>query len=115
MDLAKLRKLVALDVKDPLSRFALGKKLSEAAADDNAPELQEAAEHLRYANRAAPDHLATYHVLAGVLIRLAQTDEARKVLTEGVARAVQVGEGMGRDLAPAMQEMLANLENARPA
>lgn len=115
MDITKLRKLVALDVNDPLSRFALGKKLAETAAGDNAPELQEAAEHLRFANRAAPDHLATYHVLAGVLIRLQNIDEARIVLKEGIARAVQVGEGMGRDLAPAMQEMLAELENARPA
>jgi len=115
MDLAKLRKLVALDVNDPLSRFALGKKLAETAASDSAPDLQEAAEHLRFANRVAPDHLATYHVLAGVLIRLGKTDEARIVLKEGIARAVQVGEGMGRDLAPAMQEMLAELENARPA
>lgn len=64
MDLAKLRKLVALDANDPLSRFALGKKLTETASDDNAPQLQESAEHLRFANRAAPDHLATYHVLA---------------------------------------------------
>ncbi|HEX5242672.1 MAG TPA: hypothetical protein VFW23_05360, partial [Tepidisphaeraceae bacterium] len=68
-----------------------------------------------FANRAAPDHLATYHVLAGVLIRLRQAHEAQTVLKEGIARAVQVGEGMGRDLAPAMQEMLAELENARPA
>lgn len=114
MDLAKLRKLVALDENDPLSRFALGKKLAETAVGDNAPELQEAAEHLRFANRAAPDHLASYHVLASVLIRLRKTDEARMVLKEGMARAVQVGEGMGRDLAPAMREMLEELENERP-
>lgn len=112
MDLTKLRKLVALDENDPLSRFALGKKLAETAAGDDAPELKEAAEHLRFANRAAPDHLATYHILAGVLIRLGENDAARNVLNEGISRAVQVGEGMGRDLAPAMQEMLANLNRS---
>jgi len=106
MDLAKLRKLLALDPNDPLSRFALGQKLAEGS---NPTELNEAVEHLRFANQNAPQHLATYHVLAGLLIRLGRKDEARPVLTEGIRRATAVGEGMGRDLAPAMREMLQSL------
>jgi tetratricopeptide (TPR) repeat protein len=94
---------VALDPEDALSRFGLGKKLLEIG------ELQEAAEHLRFANRKAPGHLATYHVLADVLIQLRSYDEARGVLTEGLKRAAGVGEGMGRDLGPAMEEMLRQL------
>jgi hypothetical protein len=107
LDLPTLRKLVSLDVNDPLSRFALGRKLAESAS---IPDLTEAAEHLIFANQKSPGHLATYHVLADVLIRLNRKDEARHVLTEGIRRVAGVGEGMGRDLGPAMQQMLAAIE-----
>ena len=93
--------LVALDPADPLSRFALGRKLAET---DEA--LSEAVEHLRFANAHAPDHLATYHILSDALIRLGRPDEARPVLRAGLQRADAVGEGMGRDLGPAMRGML---------
>jgi cytochrome c-type biogenesis protein CcmH/NrfG len=107
LDIAKLRKLVALDENDPLSRFALGQKLFDTSETSEA--LAEAAEHLRFANAKAPQHLATYHVLGQVLMKLGRNDEARKVLEEGIVRAQAVGEGMGRDLAPAMRELLAGL------
>jgi predicted Zn-dependent protease len=107
LDLPKLRKLVALDESDPLSRFALGKRLFEVAENDGI--LTEAAEHLRFANRTAPDHLATYHVLAQTLIRLGLKDEARQTLQAGIAKCEAVGHGMGRDLGPLMQDMLAQL------
>ncbi len=107
MDVATFRKLVALDPDDPLNRFGLGKKLLEA---DGGPEaLTEAAEHLRFANARAPEHLATYHVLGQVLIKLDLRDEARQVLEQGCARTAGLVEGMGRDLGPAMTEMLASL------
>ena len=104
LDVAKLRKLVALDESDPLSRFALGGKLFETDASPEA--LAEAAGHLRFANAAAPNHLATYHVLGQVLMRLGRTDEARQVFERGITRAEAVREGMGRDLAPAMRALL---------
>jgi predicted Zn-dependent protease len=106
LDVPTLRKLVALDENDPLSRFALGRKLHEVGTPEA---LREAAEHLRFANRKAPAHLATYHILAQVLVRLGEKDEARRVLEEGVRRVAGVGEGMGRDLGPIMQQMLAAL------
>jgi predicted Zn-dependent protease len=105
MDLEKLRKLVGLDESDPLSRFALGKKLFETG------ELTEASEHLAFANAKAPDHLATYHILSQTLIALGKTDEARTILRAGIEKVAGVGGGMGRDLGPAMQEMLAILES----
>lgn len=107
LDVAKLRKLVALDESDPLSRFALGAKLFET--DPTPAALVEAADHLRFANAKAPEHLATYHVLGQVLTKLGRHDEARKVFEAGIARAEAVGEGMGRDLAPAMRELLVRL------
>jgi len=107
MDLASLRKLVSLDVNDPLSRFALGKKLFEEGATPEA--LSEAAEHLTFANAHAPEHLATYHILGQVLIRLGRTEEAKPVLREGIRRVAAVGHGMGRDLGPAMSALLEKL------
>jgi cytochrome c-type biogenesis protein CcmH/NrfG len=107
LDVAKLRKLVALDENDPLSRFALGKKLFETETSKEA--LDEAAAHLRFANAKAPEHLATYHILGQVLMKLGRNDEGRKVFEAGIVRAEAVGEGMGRDLAPAMRELLAVL------
>jgi tetratricopeptide (TPR) repeat protein len=107
LDLPKLRKLVSLDENDPLSRFALGKKLFETA--ENEAMLAEAAEHLRFANQTAPDHLATYHVLAQTLIRLNRLDEARQVLDKGIEKTADVTHGMGRDLGPAMQALRSEL------
>jgi predicted Zn-dependent protease len=113
LTLAKVRRLLAIDPADPLSRFALGKKLLEVAGSDDAPDvsaaLTEAAEHLRVANATAPEHLATYHVLGQVLVRLGATAEAKEVLTRGVEHASEVTEGMGRDLAPLMRQMLSEL------
>jgi len=105
-DITKLRKLVALDEDDPLSRFALGQMLLQ---DGSSESLNEAAEHLIFANAKAPDHLATYHVLGQVLIKLRRNDDARSVLEAGCEKVGLVGEGMGRDLGPAMSELLRQL------
>lgn len=106
LDVASFRKLVALDEHDALSRFALGQALFQEGGIEA---LNEAAEHLLFANEKAPDHLATYHVLAKVLIKLDRQSEARRVLTEGVEKVGGIGQGMGRDLGPAMADMLAAL------
>ena len=106
MDIATFRKLVALDEEDPLSRFALGQALFQEASIES---LREAVDHLQFANARAPDHLATYHILGQVLIRLDRKDEARHVLTEGCKKVARVGEGMGRDLGPAMEDLLRTL------
>ncbi len=106
LDLARLRKLVALDEEDPLSRFALAQALFQDGSDEA---LGEAAEHLIFANAKAPDHLATYHVLGQILVRLGRTGEARDVLSKGCEKVKAVGEGMGRDLGPAMAQLLESL------
>jgi hypothetical protein len=108
MDIPTLRKLVALDETDPLSHFALGKKLFEESNGDRAM-LEEAATHLSFSNAHARDHLATYHVYAKTLIALDKKGAARTVLTEGIQRVAAAGGGMGRDLGPVMEEMLSGL------
>ncbi len=106
LDVASLRKLVALDEDDPLSRFALGQVLFQDGSDEA---LHEAAEHLIFANSQDPDHLATYHVLGQVLIKLGRNSEARDVLSAGCEKAEAVGVGMGHDLGPAMAKLLETL------
>ncbi len=106
LDVAKFRKLVALDQDDPLSRFGLGQVLFQEGSIEA---LDEAAEHLLFANAKAPAHLATYHVLGQVLIKLGRNREARDVLSSGCKRAEAVGTGMGQDLGPAMAELLRTL------
>jgi len=67
---------------------------------------QGTADHLEQASKSFPNA----HLLLGeVLIRLNRKDEARRVLTEGIRRVGGIGEGMGRDLGPAMQKMLESL------
>src|SRR5690349_6323063 len=104
MDVPTLRKLLALDPEDPLSRFALGKKLIETS--DAPADLEEAATHLAIANGKSPGHLATYHIYGQVLMKLGRNEEARRVFTERIRRVAGVGEGMGRDLGLAMQALL---------
>ncbi len=106
LDLARLRKLVALDEDDPLSRFALGQALFQEGSLEAS---REAAEHLLFANAKDPDHLATYHVLGQVLIKLGRKSEAHRVLTQGCEKVGDVGHGMGRDLGPAMAKLLETL------
>ena len=96
-----------MDDSDALSRFALGQALFQQG--DSPEALNEAAEHLLFANAKAPDHLATYHILGQVLIKLGRKDEARNVLQAGSTMAAGIGDGMGRDLGPAMDDMLATL------
>ena len=103
LDVSKFRKLVALDEDDPLSRFALGQALFQERSIEA---LNEAAEHLLFANTKDPDHLATYHLLGQVLIKLDRHSEAREVLSAGCKKSESVGECMGRDLGPAMAELL---------
>ncbi len=107
LDITQLRKLVALDEDDPLSRFALGQALFQEG--DNPETLNEAADHLFFAKAKDPDHLATYHILGQLLIRLGRTDEARSVLEAGCEKTAGVGDGMGRDLGPEMAKLLKTL------
>ncbi len=106
LDVSKFRKLVALDENDPLSRFALGQALFQEGSIEA---LHEVAEHLLFANAKDPDHLATYHVLGQVLIKLDRSSEARDVLSAGCVKSESVGECMGRDLGPAMADLLESL------
>ncbi len=98
--------MAALNEDDPLSRFALGQALFQEGSIEA---LNEAAEHLLFANAKDPDHLATYHVLGQVLIKLGRKDEARTVLQAGCTKASAVDLGMGQDLGPAMANLLEAL------
>jgi tetratricopeptide (TPR) repeat protein len=104
MTVDALRKLLALDPNDALSRFALGRKLYESSQN-----LPEAVEHLRFAHRKDPSHLATYLILGRALAATGDRAGAVAVLESGYSRASLVTEGMGRDLAPAMSDLIDQL------
>jgi hypothetical protein len=107
LDLAKLRKLLALDPDDALSRFALANGL---LTQDGSPAAKaEALEHLRFAHAKDAAHLATCRLLGELLVDAGAHVEARQVLSAGLARMPDVGEGMGRDLGPVMQALLDRL------
>ncbi len=106
LDITKLRKLVAIDENDPLSRFALGQALFREGGDEA---LVEAVEHLLFTNKTDAEHLATYHMLGQVLVKLGRGEEAKQVLIAGCEKAKTVGDCMGKDLGPAMEEMLATM------
>jgi predicted GNAT family N-acyltransferase len=112
MDIPKLRKLLALDPNDSLSRYALGRKLWEQANGDPAHTtamLAESIGHLRFATAVDPSHLATYHVLSRALLDAGLPDEARPVIKQGLARTAHVTEGMGKDLGPLLADLLASI------
>ncbi len=104
LDITKLRKLVAIDENDPLSRFALGQALFREGSDEA---IVEAVGHLQFTNEKDTEHLATYHMLGQALLKLGRHDEAKQVLHAGCEKAKHVGDCMGKDLGPAMEEMLA--------
>lgn len=112
LDTATLRQLVELDPKDPLARFALGKRLYDEAregAEASDALLAEAAVHLEAGRGLAPQHVATYHILAQVLMYLGRDPEARAALQEGCRRAAAAPPGGGADLLPALQQLLSEL------
>jgi GNAT superfamily N-acetyltransferase len=116
MTLEKLRRLVSLDADDPLSRFALGKKLLEVGQAEGPAGRRKVAEaegHLRFSLSRDSTHLASYFNLARCLVELRRYSDARPVILAGLERTAAVGEGMGRDLGPALEQMLGELPDVR--
>ena len=105
-----IRKVLIRTPDDALLLFALGKKLIETQSP---ADLSEAITLLRRAHQLDPTHLATYQILAAALIDAGLPDEARPILMAGIERVADVGEGMGRDLGPAMQAMLNSVNRTR--
>lgn len=63
----------------------------------NEKDLAAAEEHFAHLIGAHPEYVATYYQFGRMLVSQNRIPEARKILTEGVARASQVNDSHARD------------------
>lgn len=82
----QLEKILALDPNDPMTHFGLGKAYGEEQ------QWERAAVAFRQAITLKPDYTAAYQGLGDALGALAQTEELRKILEEGIAIGTKTGD-----------------------
>ncbi len=104
MDIESFRMMVEKNPKGFLGRYGLGKKIFEEGEN-----LDEAAENLRVAVELDPSHVSSHWILGRVLGRLEKHEEAKSVLTAGIAAATSGRSNGGGDLVPEMQAFLQTL------
>ncbi|MGB0911700.1 MAG: hypothetical protein ACPGYT_15175 [Nitrospirales bacterium] len=105
MDIETFREMVTKNPKGFLGRYGLGKKLFEEGGD-----LEEAAENLRVAVELDPVHVSSHWILGQVLGKLGRHNEAKPVLTAGIAAATSGRSNGGGDLVPEIQAFLQTLK-----
>ncbi len=91
MDIDAFRQMVAKKPDGFFGRYGLGDKVLQEGS------LEEAGEHLRVAIQLDPVHVASHFALGRALAGLKKHDEAKTVLTAGIAAAQQAsptGEGI---------------------
>jgi predicted Zn-dependent protease len=81
----KLEEFVAKNPSDAFARYGLAMECV------NSGEMRAAEEHFRALLKANPDCVAGYHHFGQLLARLKRSDEAREVLSNGVAVAQRAG------------------------
>jgi predicted Zn-dependent protease len=81
----KLEEFVAKNPNDAFARYGLAMECV------NGGETAAAEEHFRALLKASPDYVAGYFHFGQLLARLKRNEEAREVLTNGVAVAQRAG------------------------
>ncbi len=104
MDVNVFRQMVANKPNGFLGRYGLGNKLLEEGEN-----LEEAVEHLRVAVHLDPVHVASHFALGRALAGLKRNDEAKTVLTAGIAAAQSGRSSGGGDLVPEMRALIQSL------
>ena len=99
----ELERAVKLQPSRALAHVLLGR------AYQNTNRTLLAVEQFQTALHADPNTPLGHYHLGFAYASLGRTQEARQVLEAGCQRCAQVGEGMGRDLGPAMAELLASV------
>ena len=95
-----LEEFVAGNPQDAFGRYGLALE----CAKDGDPEA--AIEHFRQLLATHPDYVAGYFQFGQLLARLARRDEARKILTAGVAAAQEAGDThAGSEMEAALMEL----------
>jgi predicted Zn-dependent protease len=97
--IATLTEVLSQNPKDAFARYGLAMEYS------NAGKVDEALEEFRKLLSAHPDYSAGYFMAAQVLARVEHTEEAKKMLIEGIAAARRTGNPH------ALSEMAAMLED----
>ena len=104
MDVSVFRQMVAKKPDGFLGRYGLGNKILEERGN-----LEEAVEHLRVAVQLDPVHVASHFALGRALAGLKRNDEAKTVLTAGIAAAQSGSASGGGDLVPEMRALIQSL------
>ena len=99
--IALLTEVLAQNPSDPFARYGLAMEYS------NSGEVERALEEFSRLLATHPDYTAGYFMAAQTLAKAERTDEARKMLAEGIASAKKTGNGHAQS---EMEGMLAELE-----
>ncbi len=82
-----LKQFVAKSPNDPFPRYGLGMELVKLG------ELEEARAAFAELEEKFPEYIAQYLMHANLLVKMQRSEDARRVLTDGIAVAKKVGNG----------------------
>jgi predicted Zn-dependent protease len=99
--IALLNEVLAGNPSDAFARYGLAMEYS------NSGEIDRALEEFGRLLAAHPDYTAGYFMAAQTLAKAERTEEARKMLVDGIASAKKAGNGHAQS---EMEGMLAELE-----
>jgi predicted Zn-dependent protease len=99
--IALLNEVLAENPSDAFARYGLAMEYS------NSGEIDRALEEFGRLLATHPDYTAGYFMAAQTLAKAERTDEARKMLVDGIASAKKTGNGHAQS---EMEGMLAELE-----
>jgi tetratricopeptide (TPR) repeat protein len=99
--IALLTEVLAENPTDAFARYGLALEYS------NSGEIERALEEFGRLLATHPDYTAGYFMAAQTLAKAERTDEARKMLSDGIASAKKTGNGHAQ---AEMEGMLAELE-----
>src|ERR1700688_3288815 len=95
--IAMLRELLGQDPKNAFARYGLAMEYS------NSGQLEQAIDEFQKLLSANPDYAAGYFMAAQTLMKCDRTEEARKMLQDGIVTAERKGDGHAQS---EMQSML---------
>jgi tetratricopeptide (TPR) repeat protein len=97
---AMLNEILAENPSDAFARYGLAMEYSKAG------ELERALEEFRKLLSSNPDYTAGYFMAAQTLARASRNDEAKKMLSEGIASAKRMGNAHAQSEMEAMLDEL---------
>jgi cytochrome c-type biogenesis protein CcmH/NrfG len=98
--IAMLTEILTQNPTDAFARYGLAMEYSKAG------DVEQALEEFRRLLTTHPEYTAGYFMAAQTLARAERTDEARKMLTEGITSARKAGDAHAQ---AEMEAMLADL------